>query len=46
MSQNKIKSRAEEILFLSEDISISSLGGKDVALSLEQLEQLVDEKIV
>lgn len=47
MSQTEVKSRAEEILFPGGDIQIpSSLGSKDVTVSIKQLRQLIDEKIV
>jgi len=46
MSQPETKSRAEEILFPEGNTQIPSLGNKDVTLSIGQLRQLIDEKII
>lgn len=46
MSQADIKSRAEEILFPKEHTYIPLLGSKDVTLTVEQLRQLIAEKVV
>lgn len=47
MTQANIKTRAEQILFPNEDTCIpASLRGMDIFLSIEQLHQLIDEKIV